>query len=333
MAVKPAAKRRAKPLAYRPPALDDSEGSDEFEVSSQRRPKAFSDHSKHLSHQLSDEDLRPSDSSRFLKRSRYESDIDNRRMRYGTYTSKHDYAQLEYSYKELEAKYNNLRSLRITEAEENLMEFKKALDDRIQATEKVVEQLKAENRMLEKEADTLRARANSSGHGHTDELSSRERALELEINKLRENERLAEENTAVLHKEIQSLKRKALKLERENDNHHNARSLEMSTGDVDGAICKDFYNDLSGVFIRDVKKTDKGLLFDCLQTGPNGTLHYYLIQLDDGETFEYRPRFEDAKDEALIESLPDYMAEEISFHKSQAPVFLMRITKSLLGDH
>ncbi|UKZ59821.1 uncharacterized protein TrAtP1_001113 [Trichoderma atroviride] len=83
---------------------------------------------------------------------------------------------------------------------------------------------------------------------------------------------------------------------------------------------EELYADLTGLIVRDVRRVDKEDVFDCIQTGRNGTLHFKLA-LEDLEAadsyedvqFAYRPQLDESRDGDLIDVLPDYLTEEITF--------------------
>lgn len=45
--------------------------------------------------------------------------------------------------------------------------------------------------------------------------------------------------------------------------------------------------------------------------------------------FTYKPQLDPSRDEALIEMLPDYLVEEITFPRPQASKFYARVIKSM----
>lgn len=100
---------------------------------------------------------------------------------------------------------------------------------------------------------------------------------------------------------------------------------------------EELYADLTGLIVRDVRRVDKEDVFDCIQTGRNGTLHFKLA-LEDLEAadsyedvqFAYRPQLDESRDGDLIDVLPDYLTEEITFPRHQASKFYARVIKSLM---
>lgn len=103
---------------------------------------------------------------------------------------------------------------------------------------------------------------------------------------------------------------------------------------------EDLYGDLTGLIIRNVKHGDDGEdVFDCIQTGRNGTLHFKL-SVDGGGGEEhgsggggadcyYTPQLDAGRDRALIDVMPEYLLDEISFPQVQAGKFYARVLKAL----
>jgi regulator of replication initiation timing len=123
---------------------------------------------------------------------------------------------------------------------------------------------------------------------------------------------------------------------------------------------EDLFSDLTGLIITGVKFHDKDDIFDCLQTGRNGSKYFFLLFIPihpglssrhayqclalhfklaietemtgDGyeeEQVTYRPQLDPSRDQALIDILPDYLVEEITFPRPHAGKFYTRVLKAL----
>ncbi|KAL2061678.1 hypothetical protein VTL71DRAFT_7055 [Oculimacula yallundae] len=99
---------------------------------------------------------------------------------------------------------------------------------------------------------------------------------------------------------------------------------------------EDLYSDLTGLIIRNVKRESEEDIFDCIQTGRNGTLHFKLAAANEksAESYEdaqcsYIPQLDPSRDKALMEMLPDYLVDEITFPRPQAAKFYARVGKAL----
>jgi len=115
---------------------------------------------------------------------------------------------------------------------------------------------------------------------------------------------------------------------------------------------EDIYSDLTGLIIRSVKREAEEDIFDCIQTGRNGSksesqilhenrltqtaLHFKLAAGNEksAESYDdvqcsYIPQLDPSRDRALMELLPDYLVDEITFPRPQAAKFYARVVKAL----
>ncbi|KAI1961921.1 hypothetical protein LOZ58_002998 [Ophidiomyces ophidiicola] len=116
-------------------------------------------------------------------------------------------------------------------------------------------------------------------------------------------------------------------------NAESAQALQVAQ------LKEDLYSDLTGLIIRGVKKRDVDNLYDCIQTGSNGTLHFKLAVADDTENkvttdleaaeFQYMPLLDQNRDRSLIEVLPDYLSVDITFSRQHASKFYNRVVDTL----
>ncbi|OBT41100.1 hypothetical protein VE00_09338 [Pseudogymnoascus sp. WSF 3629] len=98
---------------------------------------------------------------------------------------------------------------------------------------------------------------------------------------------------------------------------------------------EDLYRDLTGLIIRSVKHDEEEDVFDCIQTGRNGTLHFkFGVPNDKNADYDesqchYVPQMDPSRDEELKELLPEYMSEELTFPRPQVDKFYARVVKAL----
>ncbi|TVY33975.1 Monopolin complex subunit [Lachnellula subtilissima] len=99
---------------------------------------------------------------------------------------------------------------------------------------------------------------------------------------------------------------------------------------------EDLYSDLTGLIIRGVKRETEEDIFDCIQTGRNGTLHFKLAAANEktADSYEdaqcnYIPQLDPSRDKDLMDLLPDYLVDEITFPRPQAAKFYARVGKAL----
>ncbi|KAI8961598.1 chromosome segregation protein Csm1/Pcs1-domain-containing protein [Daldinia sp. FL1419] len=244
---------------------------------------------------------------------------------------------LSRKYENLEAKYRDLREIGVKEAERNYDRLKKQTEERANTANQLIDTLKAQlsaQTELAKEAQRLRQQLEAS--------QSKVEQLQNKVNDT--NTSLVEAKT-----EIKTLTTKLAA----------ARSAEAAVPKIPGSAIKgssankslianaeaaaqvaqmkeDLYGDLTGLIVRGVKREENGETYDCIQTGRNGTLHFKLVvggeelteKLDEPQ-FVYMPQLDPSRDQELIEILPDYLVEEITFPQSHAARFYARVMKSL----
>ena len=98
---------------------------------------------------------------------------------------------------------------------------------------------------------------------------------------------------------------------------------------------EELHSDLSGLIFRNVEQEGGNTVFDCLQTGRNGStslfhcclllmeaLHYKLAMEDKDVNdphgqVAYTPLLDPSRDAKIIAVLPDYLTDEIMFAREQ----------------
>ncbi|KAI1763765.1 chromosome segregation protein Csm1/Pcs1-domain-containing protein [Hypoxylon sp. FL1150] len=249
------------------------------------------------------------------------------RRRVGDLTRKYD---------SLEAKYRDLREIGIKEAERNYDRLKKQTEDRANTANQLISTLKAQlanQTELAKESQRLRQQLEAS--------QSKLEQLQDQVSS--SNASLSEAKT-----EIKTLSTKLAA----------ARSAESANAKVPGSAIKgpnanmrllasaeaaakipqmkaDLYRDMTGLIIQSVKQEKSIETYNCIQTGRNGTLNFKLaVGVDDCTEFDepqfiYMPQLDLSRDQALVDILPNYLVEEITFPQSHAERFYSRVMKAL----
>jgi seryl-tRNA synthetase len=138
-------------------------------------------------------------------------------------------------------------------------------------------------------------------------------------------------------------------------------SAEAAQAAQAAQLKEDLYSDLTGLIVRSVKRETEEDVFDCIQTGRNGseslipvailvpTVHIFRIVLtqekalhfklaaanekaaesyDDAQC-NYIPQLDPSRDRNLIELLPEYLVDDITFPRQQAAKFYARVVKAL----
>ena len=95
---------------------------------------------------------------------------------------------------------------------------------------------------------------------------------------------------------------------------------------------EDLYGDLTGLTVLGVKvfPDNPGIrVYDCIQTGKNGTLHFHLTTpvqaTDEEDEFTFTPLLDHERDRVIISLLPDYLTEEITFSRLNATRFYLKL--------
>ncbi|KAF4446477.1 Chromosome segregation protein pcs1 [Fusarium austroafricanum] len=250
--------------------------------------------------------------------------------------------ELAKKYEGLEMRHRDLREVGVREAERNFDRLKKQAEERTAvAATKLIAELKAElaaQTALAKEGEELRKQLEAS-EVKTENLEGTVESL---------NKSLSEAET-----EIKTLSTKLAAVRSSNANprvpgsaikaggpaNRTAQAEAAHAAQATAQAKENLYADLTGLIVRGVKQDEIGDIFDCIQTGRNGTLHFKLtVENDDTSDniedvhFQYQPQLDPGRDVDLMEMLPDYLTDEIVFPRSQAPKFYSRVNKSLTED-
>ncbi|KKY26243.1 putative chromosome segregation protein [Diplodia seriata] len=239
-------------------------------------------------------------------------------------------------FENLDVKYQNLRDVGVRDAGVNFENLKKSTDDRSRAQDELIASLK-------KEVATQRALAAESKalKGQVAELNATNKQLAFENKALHTH--LSESQTEVktLTAKLAATRASSTNTEPKIPGSAVKAQRTMIAGSSDTAkdaqirqLKEDLYSDLTGLIIRGVKRGEDEDIYDCIQTGRNGTLHFHLaVALDDKPSsqsyeeaeFEYTPLLDESRDRDLLDILPDYLTEEICFPRSSAAKFYAKV--------
>ncbi|KAL2866883.1 putative chromosome segregation protein (Pcs1) [Aspergillus lucknowensis] len=256
------------------------------------------------------------------------------RRRLGDLTKKYD---------TLENRYRNLKDIGIVEANANVEKLKKQCEAMTTASNNLISSLKAEleaqkalgqkSRALQKqlrERDAELAKLTSEAEQSSGQLA----AAQSEVKALQTKLAAARNTAATL--EQAALKAPGSAMKSGNASRSNAAATVEATQAAQFAQLKEeLYSDLTGLIIRDVKQRDEDSLYDCIQTGVNGTLHFKLavphVSSANFETaeFQYIPLLDENRDRDLVDILPEYLTVDITFVRQQASKFYTRVIDAL----
>ncbi|RWA08242.1 hypothetical protein EKO27_g6871 [Xylaria grammica] len=251
------------------------------------------------------------------------------RRRIGELTRKHE---------ALEAKYRDLREIGIQEAERNFDRLRKQGEERANVDKQFIATLKAQlagEAELAKDAEQLRKQLEDS-QKKAEELQEKLNEAYGSLTEAKtEIKTLSTKLAAARSAEPANVKvpGSAMKNTHAN-NRHAVNAAEAATQLAHKK--ENLYGDLTGLLVCGVKRESDEEVFDCVQTGRNGTLHFKLAVGNDGSSdkfddaqFMYMPQLDAARDEELMDTLPDYLVEEITFPRLHAAKFYSRVVKAL----
>ncbi|KAJ6444222.1 chromosome segregation protein [Purpureocillium lavendulum] len=252
----------------------------------------------------------------------------------GDASLRHRFGVLKGRYDNLEARYRDLKEVGVKAAERNFEHLKQQADANISGSNELISQLRAElasQTALAQDGERLRQELGRS-EDNTETLQCRVNELTASLTTARN------EITALSTKLAASRSAEAqMKAPGSALNPGSAASRNAHSEAIQAAQAKeDLYGDLTGLIVRGLRRGAEEDVFDCIQTGRNGTLHFKLaLERGDGsDSYEdvqltYRPQLDAHRDGELMGVLPDYLTEEITFPRPHASKFYSRVTKSL----
>ncbi|KAL7949818.1 chromosome segregation protein Csm1/Pcs1 domain-containing protein [Trichoderma barbatum] len=238
-------------------------------------------------------------------------------------------SDLKKSYSKLEKRYQELQELGLKKAEQNFEQLKAQAEENTRVANELIAQLKEE--VAEQSKSIQQAEKVQVQLGQSETEAD---ALRAQLAEANQSLSQAKSETKTLYTKL------AASRNVEPSNKGSAAGNRAALGEKEiqqvTQVKEDLYADLTGLIVRDVRRIDKEDVFDCIQTGRNGTLHFKLAleDRDAAESYEdvqftYRPQLDSSRDGDLIEVLPDYLTEEITFPRNQASKFYGRVIKSL----
>ncbi|ETN47073.1 uncharacterized protein HMPREF1541_01263 [Cyphellophora europaea CBS 101466] len=243
-------------------------------------------------------------------------------------------------YENIDLKYRSLKDVGVSEANANMEKLRKQCDATTQASNELIASLKKElsqqaplvqdSRKLKKQVQTneqelvdLR-RANST-------ISASLTSAQNEIKNLQA--KLAAARSSSASAEHPKVPGSAMK------HHGQLRGAPSGPSETtqSAQMKEELYRDLTGLIIRGVKRTEEGDTYDCIQTGRNGTLHFKLyVDAEEAKTasfqeteFLYTPLLDANRDGDMMELMPNYLTEEITFAREDASKFYCRVLDTL----
>ncbi|KAI3332312.1 hypothetical protein HD806DRAFT_480129 [Xylariaceae sp. AK1471] len=246
--------------------------------------------------------------------------------------------ELARKYESLEAKYRDLREIGVQEAERNFDRLKKQGEERASTDKQLIATLKAQlasQTEVAKDTERLRKQLEYS-QSKVEDLQGKLDGVHGTLAEAKtEIKTLSTKLAAARSTESANVKVPGSTMK---NNHGNTR-LVANAAEAAAQLAQkkeNLYGDLTGLLVCGVKREKDEEVFDCVQTGRNGTLHFKLAigidgssdKLDDAQ-FMYMPQLDAARDAELMDILPDYLVEEITFPRLHAAKFFARVVKAL----
>ncbi|KAL8822376.1 MAG: hypothetical protein Q9191_006888 [Dirinaria sp. TL-2023a] len=258
-------------------------------------------------------------------------------------------------FENLEMKYNNLKETGIEEAKANFEKLKasseaktKAANDLIASLKKDVAAQKAlaqESRLLSKQIETkdndlVNANAKIDLlNASLTEAQNENKALQAKLANVRSAPPVVES--------IQGSKAPGSAVKGKGQ----VRTVMVGSAEAAQAaqiaqLKEDLYSDLTGLLLRGVEKGEEENVYDCIQTGRNGTmtpltdssaaLHFKIAISNDADTayddaeVTYTPLLDTNRDRDILQLMPDYLTEEITFSRNHAAHFYCKVAETLM---
>ncbi|KAK4693044.1 hypothetical protein P7C71_g4279, partial [Lecanoromycetidae sp. Uapishka_2] len=247
-------------------------------------------------------------------------------------------------FENLELKYRNLREVGIKDAEANFEKYKTQTQAKAKAADELIASLKKEiatqkslsqdTRSLQKQitsrdADLAKTQALADQLSTSlSESQNENKALQAKLANSRSASAAVESLNSRTPGSAMRSKTPA------------ARTIMVGSAEAAHAaqvaqLKEDLYSDLTGLILRGVEIGTEADVYDCIQTGRNGTLHFKLAiakETDGGyenTEFQYTPRLDSNRDRDLIALLPEYLTDEITFSRTNAAMFYGRVVETL----
>ncbi|RDI83758.1 hypothetical protein Vi05172_g6304 [Venturia inaequalis] len=261
-------------------------------------------------------------------------------------------------FENLDMKYRSLKELGTTEAQSNFDKLRKNADQRAKDQEEIIASLKREvsnQKSIASESKRLQTQLQSLQSENT-RLQTENKTLSSSLTTLQTSLKASENEGKTLQAKLTTLRNSkadapakpvpgsAVKARGGIAAGKNTVASETEEKMKTMMLKEEMYSDLTGLMIHTVKKDENEDIYDCIQTGRNGTLRFHLyvshntpnpsttstpgnVTAYEDEEFAYLPILDQKNDRHLLEILPDYLQEEISFPRNAAPKFYEKIAK------
>ncbi|KAI8379532.1 chromosome segregation protein Csm1/Pcs1-domain-containing protein [Radiomyces spectabilis] len=250
-----------------------------------------------------------------------------------------------------------LSQLKYTQTDQLFERYKEATDKRYQELEDIAQGLKQSNELYEQDNQALRAileenrkeivMLRSNRHAITSHITTKienaqSQTIPMETASITKQATVINDDREQLRNKIKELSSSVQWLEKEKDTALSANKdlmAKLAQASTKGIADEDqknlrrikfIYEELTGLLITDIKTTETGNLYNCIQMGRNGTIHFKLFHPSaPNEDMHYQPVLDRRRDAGLLSYLPEYLTSEIDFSKEKASLFLWRLNSFL----
>lgn len=251
--------------------------------------------------------------------------------------------------KKRDASRFQLEEIRELEAERALEQFKRNSEKTGKEAENLIKTLQKDLQKKGELADESKALKQKLAAKDAEIAKLQQKVAELTKSvstAQKENQVLSAKLTAAQQTKSQVVPGSAVK------NNGIGRGIIPSGGNQDWILAAKevLYGDLTNLVIMGVKQEAEVKVFECLQTGINGTLHFHLHVRDitapkkskapaadgaDGDDVEedeyvFVPKLDEKRDSVVISLLPEYLHHEITFAREHAARFYHKINTVLM---
>ncbi|KAH7137102.1 chromosome segregation protein Csm1/Pcs1-domain-containing protein [Dactylonectria estremocensis] len=241
-------------------------------------------------------------------------------------------------YESLEMRHRDLREVGIKEAERNFDRLRKQAEERTTAANKLIAELKQEvvaHNTLVEQVDGLQKTLQASD-AKVESLENTIETLNASLAAARSETKAISTKLAAFRAGEATAKVPGSGLKAGATGSRTALAEAAHAANHVAQAKEDLYGDLTDLILRNMRQDETEDVFDCIQTGRNGTLHFKLaIDIPDPADnyeevqFTYRPQLDPDRDAELMDILPEYLGAEITFPRCQASRFYARVMKYL----
>ncbi|RMZ76635.1 hypothetical protein DV738_g4846, partial [Chaetothyriales sp. CBS 135597] len=240
-------------------------------------------------------------------------------------------------FENVEVKYRNLKEVGISEANANMEKLRQRWEASTLASNELIASLKKE---LAVQAPLARDSQKIRGQMHSQEAEMAR--LRTTATELAGSLAAAQNEIKALHAKLAAARASSVAADGRTPARESKREIRPALAPGPEAaqtaqMKEELYSDLTGLIVRSVKRSADGDTYDCIQTGRNGTLHFKLfVDAEDAKNtsfeetdFLYTPLLDANRDRDMIELMPTYLTEEITFARQNAAKFYGRVLDTL----